>query len=110
MIDIGLTSFLRYVSFRQGYNNAIPGKEVDCLKKKKSVKKIAEIEYNEFPPEEDNILDDFCTVASTTECTGLMPNLPQTYAEEESYTKIYTIPAPSLRRTTEDQQNPGDNS
>ena len=80
-----------------------------CLKKKKSVKNIAEIEYNEFPPEEDNILDDFCTVASTTECTGLMPNLPQTHAEEESYTKIYTIPAPSLRRTTEDKQGRGGN-
>ena len=69
-IDIGPLSFLQYVSFRQGHNSGTLGKEVGCLKKKKSVKKIAEIEYNEFPPEEDNILDDFCTVASTTECTG----------------------------------------
>lgn len=40
------------------------------------------------------ILDEIDTVASTTECTGLIPTPPVSEEEAESYTKIYTIPKP----------------
>lgn len=31
-------------------------------------------------------------VVSTTDCTGLIPSMPQTNAQAESYTKLYPIP------------------
>lgn len=40
------------------------------------------------------ILDEVDTVASTTECTGLIPTPPVSEDEAESYTKIYSIPKP----------------
>lgn len=33
-------------------------------------------------------------VASSMECTGLMPSLPYTEDEAESYSNIYSVPAP----------------
>lgn len=67
------------------------------MKKRKSAKPFAEIEYDELDQDDGVVLDDFCAVSST-ECTGLMPNLPQDQEEEEAYTKIYTIPVPTLRK------------
>ena len=40
------------------------------------------------------ILEEADTVASTTECTGLIPTPPVSEDEAESYTKIYSIPKP----------------
>lgn len=34
------------------------------------------------------------SVASATECTGLIPDSPGSVAEAESYTEIYDIPTP----------------
>lgn len=33
-------------------------------------------------------------VVSTTDCTGLIPAIPQTEAQAESYTNLYPIPKP----------------
>lgn len=40
-------------------------------------------------------IEDFDTVASASECTGLIPTPPVNEAQAESYTDIYTIPKPS---------------
>lgn len=42
--------------------------------------------------EEDILLDDFNIVASSMECTGLMPRPPASEEEEESYADIYPVP------------------
>jgi hypothetical protein len=34
------------------------------------------------------------SVASSMECTGLMPSLPATEDEAESYSDLYSVPAP----------------
>ena len=38
------------------------------------------------------------TVASANECTGLMPSLPSTEEEAESYADLYTVPAPPQKK------------
>ena len=40
-------------------------------------------------------IEDFDTVASASECTGLIPTPPVNESQAESYTDIYTIPKPS---------------
>ena len=40
----------------------------------------------------DDILNKIDSVASATECTGLMYRPPETEAEAESYTDIYVVP------------------
>ena len=40
----------------------------------------------------DDILNKIDSVASATECTGLMPTPPENEAEEDSYNEIYVIP------------------
>lgn len=42
---------------------------------------------------EDSLFD-VDTVASSMECTGLIPTPPASDAEAESYTELYTIPKP----------------
>lgn len=42
---------------------------------------------------EDDFLD-FDTVASATECTGLIPTPPASEAEAESYADMYAVPKP----------------
>lgn len=49
----------------------------------------------------DHLLEGLDTVASVTECTGLIPTPPLSEGEAESYTDIYTIPKP------ENDQNNG---
>lgn len=49
----------------------------------------------------DHLLEGLDTVASATECTGLIPTPPLSESEAESYTDIYTIPKP------ENDQNNG---
>lgn len=39
-----------------------------------------------------DILDDFNTVASATECTGLIQIPPTNIEEAESYSAIYSVP------------------
>ncbi len=40
-------------------------------------------------------------VASTMECTGLMPSLPNTEDEAESYADLYSVPAPRQKKDVE---------
>ena len=44
-------------------------------------------------PTEDELYD-MNTVASATECTGLIPTPPSNEGEAEAYTDIYSIPQP----------------
>lgn len=44
--------------------------------------------------EDDDIISSVDTVASGTECTGLIPTPPETEAEAEAYASLYTIPRP----------------
>ena len=41
---------------------------------------------------EFEIMNELNTVASSTECTGLMQIPPRTEEEAEAYTNIYTVP------------------
>lgn len=41
---------------------------------------------------EDKIMDELNTVASVTECTGLMPIPPTNEDEAEAYGEIYVVP------------------
>ncbi|MCI1966212.1 MAG: hypothetical protein LKJ17_08810 [Oscillospiraceae bacterium] len=57
------------------------------------------------------------SVASAMECTGLMPSLPATEDEVESYSNIYSVPSPrqagdvEIRRKSRSQKkNRGRNS
>ncbi len=43
-------------------------------------------------PQAEGWLDETAPVASTTECTGLIPTPPANPAEADSYTKLYDIP------------------
>lgn len=43
---------------------------------------------------DEDTLFDLDTVASATECTGLVPTPPITENEAESYTDLYSIPQP----------------
>ena len=40
----------------------------------------------------DAIFDEAFSVASTTECTGLIPSAPASGAEADSYSDIYDVP------------------
>ena len=42
----------------------------------------------------DDIIFDVDTVASATECTGLIPTPPISEEAADSYTELYTIPKP----------------
>lgn len=50
-------------------------------------------------------IEDFDTVASASECTGLIPTPPINEAQAEAYTDIYTIPKPSKETFPSQQQN-----
>ena len=43
-------------------------------------------------------------VASSMECTGLMPSLPDTEDEAESYSKLYPVPAPRQAKDSETRE------
>ncbi len=53
---------------------------------------------NNHPPrpydavDEEELYEEMMDVASSTECTGLMPTPPVTKRETESYSKIFDIP------------------
>lgn len=65
------------------------------MKKNKSSKGINYTDVkNDSAPIPEDILD-IETVASSNECTGLIPTPPQSGAEADSYTKIYDIPQPN---------------
>lgn len=56
-----------------------------------------------FLPEDNwdsDVFLDLNTVASSTECTGLIPSAPATDEEAESYMDIYEIPKPSPEQST----------
>ena len=40
----------------------------------------------------DDVLNKIDSVASATECTGLMPTPPENEEEAESYNEIYVVP------------------
>lgn len=40
----------------------------------------------------DKLFNDDFTVASATECTGLIPSSPETESQIDSYSEIYDIP------------------
>jgi hypothetical protein len=43
---------------------------------------------------QDDLFFDLDDIASATECTGLIPTPPESEAEAESYTQLYSIPKP----------------
>lgn len=51
--------------------------------------------------EEKDGLDHLNVVASSTDCTGLIPSAPQTDDEIESYTHLYHIPGPEEKENKE---------
>ena len=52
-------------------------------------------------PYHQEVLENADTVASTMECTGLIPTPPVSEGEAEAYTELYSIPTP-------DKGNPHD--
>lgn len=54
----------------------------------------------------DRSIQNLETVASATECTGLIPTPPITPGEAESYVDLYTIPKPENRRHNGLQSEP----
>jgi hypothetical protein len=67
----------------------------------KETKKWADKNKQGFIRPDDDYFFDMNTVASTTECTGLIPTPPVSEFEAESYTDIYGIPQPSGGKRTE---------
>lgn len=55
---------------------------------------------------EDSLFN-YDNVASTMDCTGLIPAAPASGAEVESYTDIYAIPQPADERPDDLQQLKG---
>ena len=55
-------------------------------------------------------IEDFDTVASASECTGLIPTPPVNEAQAESYTDIYSIPQPITQKHNHLQQEEGTNN
>ncbi len=49
----------------------------------------------------DDVFNKIDSVASATECTGLMYRPPETEAEAESYTDIYVVPKAENSREKE---------
>lgn len=45
--------------------------------------------------------NEFNSVVSSTECTGLMPTPPQDYDEAEAYSEIYVVPKVENEREKE---------
>lgn len=52
--------------------------------------------------DQDTLFDELFPVASTMECTGLIPAAPTSTAEVDSYSEIYDIP---LSKNTDAAQN-----
>lgn len=48
-----------------------------------------------YPPYDDDRFYDIGSVASTSDCTGLIPSPPVNEAEAESYAELYNIPQPT---------------
>ncbi len=51
-----------------------------------------------LPLQDNDSFFDTDTVASSTECTGLIPAPPLSDEEAESYTDIYSIPKPENKK------------
>ena len=47
-----------------------------------------------YDADNDAIFDETFNVVSSTECTGLMPSLPQEESQAESYRKLYSVLPP----------------
>ena len=54
-----------------------------------------------------DLFDDLFSVASATECTGLIQTPPVSDEEAEAYTEIYAIPQPENRNPDGLQQKEG---
>ncbi|MGI6161430.1 MAG: hypothetical protein ACOYJD_05300 [Christensenellales bacterium] len=52
---------------------------------------------NKYAASDDHFLD-ANVVTSSTECTGLIPALPMTEGESESYSELYGIPHQEIDR------------
>lgn len=58
-----------------------------------------------FPIDEEDrdfLYYDVENIASATDCTGLIPTPPTNAEEAESYTKIYSVPTPSVEKEKQD--------
>ena len=56
------------------------------------------------PKTNQKIIDDFdylSNAASSTDCTGLIPSLPTTEAELESYNDVYQYRPPKIPQSTD---------
>lgn len=53
-------------------------------------------------PWDDDLFFEIDTVASATECTGLIPALPLTEAQAQAYTDLYSIPRPVINKIRDD--------
>lgn len=59
---------------------------------------MAEKDKKIKPKSNVDIIYDSNTVVSATDSTGLIPTPPQTEAEAESYTEIYDVPQPEVKK------------
>lgn len=50
---------------------------------------------------------DISNTSSSTDCTGLMPSLPQNEEERESYEDIYRYTPPDIRTVNDNSKGPG---
>ncbi len=48
-----------------------------------------------YPPYDDDKFYDMGSVASASDCTGLIPSPPANEGEAESYAELYNIPQPT---------------
>lgn len=59
--------------------------------------------------ENQKIIDEFdylANAASSNDCTGLIPSLPTSKAEIESYNDVYRFEPPSVKVNDADAENP----
>lgn len=55
------------------------------------------------PKENQKIIDDYdylSNAASSSDCTGLIPSLPQSKAELDSYNELYEYLPPAVKKTS----------
>lgn len=56
------------------------------------------------PKENQKIIDDYdylANAASSGDCTGLIPSLPQSKAELDSYNELYEYLPPAVKKTSD---------
>ena len=58
-----------------------------------------------YPPYDDDKFYDTGSIASASDCTGLIPSPPANEAEAESYAELYNIPATTDKAINNGTQN-----